>query len=289
MSMTIAQIWRYPVKSMQGELLDHSAVLPGGIPNDRGWAVRDEASGTIRGAKYLGGLLQCSARYLPGTSAGPVPHAEITLPDGRTVNTDDPAAASAVSEVLARAVTLWPLQPAEDAEHYRVKGHEHADMESHLRTIFALLPDEPLPDLSVWPADLLAELTTYAAPRGTYFDAVPLHVLTDASMSALAAALPDTAIDVRRFRPNLVIHVDGDAPGPVEQAWVGRTLAAGSVRIAAELPCPRCVMTTREQGDLERAPQIMRTLVRAFRQNLGVYGRATTGGPLEVGTPVEVL
>ena len=61
---SIDQIWRYPVKSMRGELLEEANVTPGGILYDRGWAVRDEKANTIRGAKYMPTLLQCSAKYL---------------------------------------------------------------------------------------------------------------------------------------------------------------------------------------------------------------------------------
>ena len=34
----VAEIWRYPVKSMQGERLAECMLTKGGIPLDRGWA-----------------------------------------------------------------------------------------------------------------------------------------------------------------------------------------------------------------------------------------------------------
>jgi uncharacterized protein YcbX len=72
-SYRVAEIWRYPVKSMQGEKLDSCMLTKGGIPLDRGWAVRDEQTQTIRGAKWIAGLMRCSARYIEGTRAVPFP------------------------------------------------------------------------------------------------------------------------------------------------------------------------------------------------------------------------
>jgi uncharacterized protein len=60
---SIGELWRYPVKSMAGERLDRCPVSATGLLGDRGWAVRDDIAGAIRGARHLPPLLQCSARY----------------------------------------------------------------------------------------------------------------------------------------------------------------------------------------------------------------------------------
>mgnify|MGYP003444581443 CR=1 FL=1 len=43
----VREIWRYPVKSMGGEQLTAAVVGPLGIPGDRGWGVRDQATGVL--------------------------------------------------------------------------------------------------------------------------------------------------------------------------------------------------------------------------------------------------
>ena len=287
--MNIKEIWRYPVKSMGGERLTETDLTKGGIPYDRGWAVRDESDKTIRGAKHLGALMSCSARYLMDTPATPVPKAEITLPDGRRIVSDDAKINAILSDICGRAVSLWPLQPREREEHYRAVAP--ADIEAYLRGIFALEPNEPLPNLGAFPPDVLQEISLYASPRGTYFDAFPVNVLTEASLRYMKALLPNSVIDVRRFRPNFLVE-SGNAATPIEFDWVGQEVSLGAARIAAVMRCPRCIMTTRAQEgpgqNLPRDSAIMRTLVRETEQNLSIYCTVTTEGRVKTGDPVSV-
>lgn len=288
---TVKEIWRYPVKSMGGERLTETHLAKGGVPFDRGWAVRDEADKTIRGGKYLGALLNCSARYLMDTPASPVPKAEITLPDGRQIVTDDAKIHATLSDALGKPVTLWPRPSREDAENHRPAPP--ADLETHLRTVFALEPGEPLPDFSAFPPDVLQELMVYGSPRGTYFDAFPVNVLTEASLRFMQSQLPGSNIDVRRFRPNFLIADDAAPARPVEFEWIGREVRLGSARIAAVMPCPRCIMTTRAQEgphvNLPRDSAIMRTLVRETGQNLSIYATVSTEGRVAVADAAGVV
>ena len=288
--MQISEIWRYPVKSMGGERLTQTHLAKGGIPHDRGWAVRDEGDRTIRGAKHFGVLMSCSARYLDDTPANPVPKVEITLPDGRTTFSDDPKVNAALSELCGRAVTLWPLQPREREEHYRAAPV--ADVEAHLREIFGLEPTEPLPNLGAFPPDVLQEISLSASPRGTYFDAFPVNILTEASLRHLQNLLPESSIDVRRFRPNFLVADGTGLSKPLEFDWIGREVSLGAARIAAVMRCPRCVMTTRAQEgvgqNLPRDGAIMRTLVRTTEQNLSIYATVSREGRVAVGDSVSV-
>ncbi len=284
----VAEINRYPVKSMRGESLDETIMTSKGIPFDRGWAIKDETTGNITGAKRIGELLSCSARYLEGTNAGLVPHAEITLPDGRTINTDDATVNKVLSDTLSQPVSLWPIQPADDEEHYRINRPEDADLEQELRTTFALLPDEPLPDLSSFPQELLRELTSYASPRGTYFDAFPVNVLTRASLRRLEDLLPETTIGTHRFRPNILLEDDAALRQTVELDWVGQVLNINGASLSIDSKCPRCIMVTRDQPGYEKCPDVMRTLVRETQQNFGVYATVKQEGKISVGDAVEV-
>jgi hypothetical protein len=282
----IREIWRHPVKSMQGERIARTPLGARGVPGDRAWAVRDEVRGGIRGGKKIPGLMRLRARYLedpkPGAAA---PAPEIALPDGTRLHADAPDAAKRVSEAVGAEVTLWPLQPADDLGHYRRGAPTHTDVLTELRSIFGREPDEPLPDLASMPR----ELFEYESPPGTYFDAFPLLLVTDASLRRLAELAPASRIDVRRFRPNLVIEAADPAAGFVEAGWAGARLRVGGAVLEASVPCPRCVMITHGFADLPRDPGLMRTVVREANQCIGVYAVVREPGEVREGDVVERL
>lgn len=280
----VKEIWRYPVKSMAGERLQLSSIDPGGLPGDRSWAVRDEKRGGIRGAKKIPDLMRCHARFVePPTRERPgVP--EITLTDGSRLRADALDAAARVSAAVGADVTLWPLLPSDALDHYRRGAPDHADMETELRAMFGRTPDEPLPNF----ADFPPELFQYESPPGTYFDAFPLLVLTTASLARLARAAPGSRVDVRRFRPNLLIETVSELEGYLESDWAGRKLRVGALELECTMACPRCVMITHGFDDLPKDAALMRAVVRDANQTMGIYARALGQASVALGDPVEL-
>ncbi|HJP94295.1 MAG TPA: MOSC N-terminal beta barrel domain-containing protein, partial [Pyrinomonadaceae bacterium] len=116
---TIKQIWRYAVKSMAGEQLEAGIVGLRGIPGDRGWALRDETTGEITNGKNLPLLMQCVARYRDAPNDGFIPQVDMRLANGVELGSDSPDVNAQLSALLGKPVSLWPLQPASNAEHYR--------------------------------------------------------------------------------------------------------------------------------------------------------------------------
>ncbi|MGD9702600.1 MAG: MOSC domain-containing protein [Acidimicrobiia bacterium] len=279
--MQLSEIWRYPVKSMAGESVATAELRSLGLDGDRGWATRDEVRGGIRGAKKIGELMLCSARYVAGID-GPV---QITLPDATTTRSDDPDVNARLSAALDHQVTLWPLQPATDLDHYRRGPADTADVMVELRAIFGRTDEEPLPDFSVFPPVIME----FESPPGTYLDAFPLHVLTTSALRAVAEAVPDAVVDVSRFRPNLVVDT-GDASGHPEFEWTGRRARLGGAVVEFGAACPRCVMITRAvAGGIPQDRTILRHVVRDLEQNLGVYATVVEEGPVALGDSVEFL
>ncbi|HSG88949.1 MAG TPA: MOSC domain-containing protein [Pseudomonadales bacterium] len=284
MTFKVDQLWRYPVKSLVGETLEQLEFGADGAAGDRAWAVRDEVKGGIRGARRLPGLMRCAARYPQTPAPGPSQPAVITLPDGSTVGTLDADVHARLSAAIGHEVTLWPLMPASDLDHYRRGPPVHEDPETEFRTLFARTADEPLPDLSVFPEELME----FESRPGTYFDAAAVLVIASSSLARLQRAAPESRFDVRRFRPNLVIDT-GDAEGWVERDWIGRRLRIGELELSVDISCPRCAMTTHPFDDLPKDPKIMRTLVRENQGDLGVYCTVTKPGIVRLGDSFEVL
>jgi uncharacterized protein YcbX len=293
---------------MAGERLEASEVGELGLDGDRGWALRDEEAGEIRGAKKSPALILCAARYRepPAGAGAPPPHADITLPDGSTTATDAPDINERLSELVGRRVTLCPVRAASDLAHYRrampfartigllsrsrnfrrlAQGTLRlTGRDGWLREGFGREPGEALPDLSALPPALFE----FTSQPGTYFDAFPLHLLTTASLDTLARLTPEAAWDARRFRPNFLIETAEGVEGLVESGWEGRTLRVGALRLKGEMPAPRCSMTIQAQRELPKDPRVLRTIVR-MGQNLGCYATVETPARVSVGDEVELL
>ena len=274
---SVATIYRYPVKSMMGETLSEADIGEAGIPGDRSWAVRDEKCGGIRGGKKIPQLMTLAAQS--GTAA-PL----ITAADGDSASASSERINDWLSGKLNHPVTLWPLLPADQLDHYRRGAPDTEDFEQELRAVFGRLPDEPLPDLAGF-----EELLEFESPPGTYFDAFPISIISQQSLNTMNQLEGESRFDVRRHRPNLLVDVPGsDHPFP-EQAWVGKTLAIGSVTLRIDTTCPRCAMTTHGFDDLPQDPQIMRKMVANSEGNLGIYASVVKVGKVATGDSVGVM
>jgi uncharacterized protein len=91
----VAELWRYPVKSLQGERLTTVDVGPEGLAGDRQWALFDVATGYGLTARRVPDLLFLSGRLRADG------HVEVVVPDG-AVTSDD----AVLSDWLGRSVTL---------------------------------------------------------------------------------------------------------------------------------------------------------------------------------------
>jgi uncharacterized protein len=284
----IAQLWRYPVKSMGGEQLAETVVDKRAFHADRLWAVRDLELGVVTTARRLPLLLGCSARFLtePPADAGPghATDVAVTFPDGTEVTTlDQDRLNGRLSELIGSAVALVPLPPVTDRSAYRTIRPSKRD----IRRQFDVDDDEDLPDLSMFPVRKLAELATYATPIGIFADAYPVHLITSASLATMAAHEPAGDFDVRRFRPNVVVDT-GTASGLVEQDWLGGVLRAPDAAIRVEIPTVRCSMPLREQLQygLGADPSVVRTISRHADRCFGIYADVEKAGILRTGDPI---
>lgn len=250
--MKVSQLWRFPVKSMQGAPVDELVLGADGVEGDRGWAVVDPAAGKVLSAKRWGRLLEASAAEEGGTVV-------VALPDGSTHEAGDPATDAALSAWLDHDVRLVQPPPGDGLPYE--------------------LPTEAWDDTSpLWEFP--------GPPGGPFVDLAAAHVLTTASLRAAAALHPEGDWDVRRFRPTALVEVGGDAF--VEDGWVGATVSLGDAAVSPFMPTVRCAMPTRPQPGLPRDVAVATTLEQHHDLNLGVYCTVARTGRIRTGDAVLV-
>ena len=251
--MRLDAMWRYPVKSLQGERLSEAALDSSGLRGDRCWGVRDEATGKILTGRREPQLLLAAASLADGGEP------EIVLPSGDRCRGIGPETDAALSDWLHRPVALIDAvgAPRGNAEY------------------FADATDDTSPAIE------------WTMPPGRFVDASPLLLLTTASLRAGAQHFPAGDWDVRRFRPNLFINVDAD--GWVEDDWCGQTVSVGATELLPRQPCVRCTMVTRPQPALTRDLDIYKTVARHHGGTLGVWTDVKAPGSIRVGDPVIIV
>src|SRR5690348_5072014 len=98
----VAQLWRYPVKSLVGYQVEQVDIGPRGVHADRLWAVRDLERDVTATARRLPVLLTATARYVdpvpPDAGPGNVHEVAITFPDGTVLSSSDSSVNAKLSE-----------------------------------------------------------------------------------------------------------------------------------------------------------------------------------------------
>jgi len=116
------------------------------------------------------------------------------------------------------------------------------------------------------------------------FDTLPLSLITTQTLAGLGARV-GAALDVRRFRPNLLIEAPDGGPFP-EDAWVGSVLRLGGARVRVDKRDQRCVVVDVDPATGRRDPAVLRAIAREREACLGVYGSTVQPGIVQTGDEV---
>lgn len=250
----IIGLWRYPVKSMAGEVLASVEAGEFGFLGDRTFGVVDVATGHLLSAKRVPALLAARATY------GDDGEVTIALPDGQFLRSDDADVNDRLSVWLDLAVFLDRPSPGR-----RSKVEIEIDL------------DDP------------SKVFEFATQPGLFFDSAVMHLLSDASLAAARALHPSGPWIAERFRPNVLIESAlGAAAGFVDDEWVGSSLDVSGMRVDVVKRCDRCVLTTRAVAGTPADKEILRTLARHHGGDLGVKGQVSAVGRVVVGDEVRV-
>jgi uncharacterized protein YcbX len=175
---------------------------------------------------------------------------------------------------------LFAPQPREDGAQ--------GDIPTHIRT-----PDGK--EMPVFGEELAAEV---GRRYGATVEMMQLNhgIFDEASVSVIASdtvreigRLAGRNLDVRRFRPNVVVRLLRSVPFQ-EDRWLGGVLSFGvgddAPAVAVTMPDGRCSMVNLDPDSTSSAPEVMKAVVRANQNNAGIYGAVTRIGRLAVGQTV---
>ncbi len=273
MSLTVTDLYRYPVKSCRGLRLATAAVEPWGLAGDRRWMIVDPSGEVVTARErprlllvtpFLGdGAIRLTGPAMPDLTV-PVPPGDDLIP----VRVWD-------SKVLAA-----PADGAADAWLSEVAGEP-------VRLVYL---DDPTrrPTNPRYSRD---------GDRVSFADGYPLLLTAESSLAELneqIAAGPLAAegpLPMRRFRPSVVVV---GAEAWAEDGW--RLLQIGDVVFRAVKGCDRCVLTTIDPDTAAKGKEPIATLARSrrwvgkvwFGINL-IPDSARDAGSISIGDPVRIL
>lgn len=289
---SVKELWRYPVKSLGGEALHTAQLGPNGVSGDRHWAVYDPVAPMVRSAKQWPTLLELRAQYLGmpglddyGDAVAPV---RLLAPDDSYCDSDDLEACGRwLTRLLDQPAQLRPRAPRFDRDFYALPK---ARTEEQIAREIGLEAGEALPDFSSIDIDVATLLQFHTTPPGFLYDAFPVHILTTDSLRFLgdASALD---VDVRRFRPNILLEMASPGREPTEQNWLGATLKIGEAVVYIDSPTSRCSMPGRPQPGfgLQAEKGLARAMARHVDRNLGVNAKIVKPGAVNVGDSVQLI
>jgi uncharacterized protein YcbX len=150
-------------------------------------------------------------------------------------------------------------------------------------------------ELTLFGEDLAAEV---GRRHGAPVQMMQLNhgIFDEASISVIAldtvreiGRLAGRSLDVRRFRPNIVVRSLRSVPFQ-EDDWVGSVLSFGEgdggPAITVTMRDVRCAMVNFDPDSARPAPEVLKAVVRRHQNTAGIYGTVTRSGGLAVGQSI---
>jgi uncharacterized protein YcbX len=261
----VESLYIYPIKSCAGIAVDAAPVTPRGLEHDRRWMVADE-----HGLFLTQRTVPEMALVHLAIDAGGLTVSRVGLP---------PLRLPFLYEEGARIdVEVW-------GDPVRAVRHD-AGSDWFTRALgFSA-------QLVCMPDDALRPVEPEYARAGdivSFADGFPLLIANRASLAALAAD-DGTPLDMRRFRPSLVV---AGAAAWAEDAWSALAVGDGGLTLRTPKPCARCSIPAVDPDTAEITKEPLRTLARLRTRDhktwFGINAIPDGGGVVRVGDPVRVL
>jgi uncharacterized protein YcbX len=274
--ITLTRLRRYPVKSCRGEELESATVEPWGLRGDRRWMVIDQDAVVVT-AREVHRMLTVRPELVEPFD---VPGGGLTLsaPGASDIFVPTPSAPTGDVQIWKDTVAAASGGPAADAWLTDVLGER-------VRLVFFDDPTRRTPNpVFARPGDVVS-----------FADGYPVLLASENSLDLLndwiaEGPRPDEgALDIRRFRPNLVIK--GAAPF-AEDGWTRIRIGEATFRVVKG--CDRCVLTTLDPETGKKQMEPITSLARHRRWDGKTWFAAnlvpdTPGAVMRVGDEVEIL
>lgn len=267
MTLTVASLHVYPIKSLGGFSVSEALTTERGFEHDRRWMLVDE------NRRFL------TQREVPAMACL---HCTPIGSGFRITDVRDGASFDlpwTITTGVHRHALIW----SDHVEVTDAPNDASAWLSDRLDTNSTLVF---MPDDSRRPVD-----PNYATGITSLSDGYPYLILSLASLDDLNGRL-ETPVPMERFRPNIVV-----AGGTAFQEDAWRTIAIGDVRFALVKTCARCVIPNTDQRTGTRDVDPLRTLAGfrkrvtsegAVRVEFGMNAMVLGNGTIKTGDPVSL-
>lgn len=254
----VSSLFRYPVKSMQGEKLHESIITNDGLLGDRYYALIDTKTKKIVSAKNpkkWPNIFLYKSRFLTEPSIDNIPDVEIQLKNKSFISSLEDNINHVLSDEFNSNIILSKC----------IKG------KSKIEGLF----DDSIEDVIM--------------PENTFFDIGKIHIITTSTISKLKEVYEEGNFNSRRFRPNIIIDTDEKILDFVENKWVNKKIYIGKeVILYVKQKTSRCIMTTLEQNNIQNDINILKMIKKYNKGTAGVYVDVIQNGIIKINDPIYI-
>lgn len=270
MSLTLTEIFVYPIKSLGGISLTESLVAQRGLQYDRRMMLVDE-NGIFITQRDFPQMSLLKTKIEDNTLT--VYHSQFNHSIILSLNNEN------VTSLNKIKVKIW-----DDICEASLISKEVDEFFSDMIGIKCRLVYMPEDEIRI--VDRERKYVTDEHIVG-FADGYPFLIIGQSSLDDLNRRL-ENPLPINRFRPNLVFS--GGQPFE-EDNW--KDFFIGEIKFRAVKPCARCVITTTDQQTAERSNEPLRTL-STFRRNgnkvlFGMNLVAYNSGKVKVGDNITLL
>lgn len=233
--MRVVELWRYPVKSMQGERLAVAEVGRDGIAGDRGWALFDADTGLGLTARRVPDLLFATGRCRPDGGV------EVVLPDG-SVTAED----ATLSDWLGRRVTLRRAGTVEGPRYESPDDDETAAEQSEQSWHEWEGGEGPFHDIAVARVSLISTGTLGTWDRRRFRSNVLLEGADEAALRGSRVRIGGVVLDVNDPIARCVMVTRPQPGGIGRDTSVLKTVHrqyGGNLAVGAQVRTPGTIRT----------------------------------------------